>query len=79
MADDEYERDPRLTDLIKQRAYGLWEKEGRPMDRDRQHWLQAEREVMLGVGLRPPTQANSGHVGGTPGALATGSIGRQMD
>ena len=33
------------ADRIRQRAYELWEGEGRPEDRADEHWLQAEREV----------------------------------
>ena len=29
----------------RQRAYELWEQEGRPDGRDREHWLQAEAEI----------------------------------
>lgn len=31
--------------LIRQRAYELWEAEGRPAGRESAHWEQAEREV----------------------------------
>jgi len=34
-----------LTQRIQQRAYELWEKEGRPQGREHAHWQQAEREV----------------------------------
>ena len=30
---------------VQQRAYALWETEGRPDGRDRAHWEQAEREL----------------------------------
>ena len=30
---------------IRQRAYAIWEEEGRPSGRDIEHWLKAEREV----------------------------------
>jgi hypothetical protein len=30
--------------LLQQRAYAIWESEGRPHGRDREHWEQAERE-----------------------------------
>ena len=30
--------------LIRERAYQLWEQEGRPEGRDLDHWLRAERE-----------------------------------
>ncbi len=31
--------------LIQQRAYELWENEGRPQGREQEHWQQAEREI----------------------------------
>ena len=34
-----------LQQRIQQRAYELWEKEGRPQGRDHAHWQQAEREL----------------------------------
>jgi len=27
-------------------AYLIWEKEGRPLDREKEHWLQAECQLM---------------------------------
>jgi hypothetical protein len=27
-------------------AYFIWEKEGRPLDRAREHWLQAETQLL---------------------------------
>jgi hypothetical protein len=32
-------------DSIRQRAHRIWEDEGRPEGRDREHWDQAAREV----------------------------------
>jgi hypothetical protein len=32
-------------DPIADRAYQLWESEGKPEGRDIDHWLQAEREI----------------------------------
>ena len=34
-----------LEEKIRQRAYELWEQEGRPDCRHREHWLQAEAEI----------------------------------
>lgn len=34
---------------IQHRSYQIWEKEGRPHGRDREHWFRAEREL-AGVG-----------------------------
>jgi hypothetical protein len=33
---------------IRQRAYAIWEREGRPEWRDQEHWDQARREIELG-------------------------------
>jgi hypothetical protein len=30
---------------IRERAYAIWEGEGRPMDRADSHWLRAEAEI----------------------------------
>jgi hypothetical protein len=35
-------------DQIKQRAYEIWDKGGRPHGLDREHWDQAARELMNG-------------------------------
>ena len=40
-----------LERRIQQRAYELWENEGRPHGREQDHWQQAEREIM-GRGAR---------------------------
>ncbi|MEW5729112.1 MAG: DUF2934 domain-containing protein [Pseudomonadota bacterium] len=81
--------DPRLRDVIKQRAYGMWERAGRPSGRDLEYWLQAEQEVMQGHGFAnteptaPPLAGEhpgaSARLGGTPGNLTMPSKGRQLD
>lgn len=35
-----------IQDLIRTRAYQLWEADGRPDGMERQHWLAAEEEVL---------------------------------
>jgi hypothetical protein len=35
-----------LQAQIRQRAYELWEREGRPEGCDHAHWQQAEREIV---------------------------------
>ena len=45
---DRRRRHPAGVDLqarIQQRAYELWERDGRPEGRDHAHWQQAEREI----------------------------------
>ncbi len=36
---------------IADRAYEIWLKEGRPKDRELDHWLEAERQIRHGKGL----------------------------
>lgn len=35
---------------IQLRAYQIWKEEGRPEDRDKEHWQQASDEVMIARG-----------------------------
>ncbi|WEK06082.1 MAG: DUF2934 domain-containing protein [Candidatus Devosia phytovorans] len=34
-----------MENQVKQRAYQLWEADGRPEGKDKQYWLAAEAEV----------------------------------
>ena len=43
--------DTGIVEAIRRRAYELWEAEGRPEGRERDHWLQAELEIL---GQAPP-------------------------
>lgn len=38
-------------ETIRRRAHAIWEAEGRPEGRDREHWLQAEAEIAGGPGF----------------------------
>lgn len=38
---------------IKERAYHIWENEGRPHGRDREHWERASREIEAEAKKRP--------------------------
>ena len=38
--------DPELRHRIEERAYALWEADGRPEGRALDHWLQAEQEIV---------------------------------
>jgi hypothetical protein len=42
---------------IAVRAYEIWEKQGRPHGRDREHWLQAAAELAKIEGARKPKPA----------------------
>jgi hypothetical protein len=43
-----------LEARIRERAHRLWEQEGQPEGRDREHWAEAERQVMLEQGMGEP-------------------------
>ena len=38
--------DPKLRARIEERAYSLWESDGRPEGRALDYWLQAEQEIL---------------------------------
>ena len=39
-------REASLQEQIARRAHELWEQEGRPPGRDREHWLAAEEQIL---------------------------------
>lgn len=39
----------KLNQLIRERAYYIWESKGKPNGQDQRIWLQAEREVLARV------------------------------
>jgi hypothetical protein len=41
-----------VAERIRQRAYEIWEREGRPEGREQEHWEQAEREIAKARGAR---------------------------
>ena len=41
-----------LQQRVQQRAYELWESEGRPEGREQDHWLQAQHEIAKGLKSR---------------------------
>ena len=41
-------------DRIERRAYELWERDGRPEGRDKEHWQQAEQEIAAEQGGEEP-------------------------
>ncbi len=45
---------PDTESIIRERAYALWERSGRPHGRDKDHWFQAAKEVAITV---PPPGA----------------------
>jgi len=53
---------------ISKRAHQIWEAEGRPHGRDRQHWEQAAREIAEEKTLRSQQAAAMGADAGIHGA-----------
>ena len=49
-------------DLIRQRAYEIWEQSGRPDDKAVEHWRQAEEEIYKRFG-RPRKGARERRTG----------------
>ena len=45
-----------IDTLIRERAYAIWEREGKPAGRERQHWEQAAREVLAAADAPKPPQ-----------------------
>ena len=41
-------------ELVKKRAYEIWEAEGRPWGRDAEHWQQAFEEIFNDSAISPP-------------------------
>ncbi|MFZ5676370.1 MAG: DUF2934 domain-containing protein [Pseudomonadota bacterium] len=59
--------DTSKTEMIRQRAYAIWESEGKPIGRDQEHWERASREIEAG-GERDDSQ------GGAPEAVLSGEL-----
>jgi hypothetical protein len=38
--------DPAWEQKVRERAYAIWEREGRPEDRTNEFWFRAERELL---------------------------------
>jgi hypothetical protein len=70
--------DADLHERIRQRAYQLWEEEGRPEGRAESHWHRAEAEV---AGVNPGAEAPPGTSGAgehvCPTCGGTGRVGRK--
>jgi hypothetical protein len=56
---------------IQMRAYHIWEGEGRPQGREREHWLRAEAEILSRKPAKTATSAKpNGVVRTVPAAKA---------
>lgn len=71
-----------MEEKIRERAYAIWEEEGRPEGREQEHWERAAREFghlgdqhrHSGNGLTSSLQSGGTIPGSGPGA-SMGSIG----
>ena len=52
----EQERD---LELVRVRAYEIWEREGRPEGRDLEHWREAEHDMEVEFRIGFPDALNS--------------------
>ncbi|UAX98044.1 DUF2934 domain-containing protein (plasmid) [Ensifer adhaerens] len=67
-------------ELIRRRAYAIWESEGCPDGEDRRHWEQASRE--MAKRKRPPSSQEADSATGTvvaPSTAPRGAAGRPAD
>ncbi len=46
-----------FEELVRARAYELWESEGRPLGRDAEHWLASEQATRAELALAAPAKA----------------------
>ena len=59
---------------IRERAYSLWEQEGRPDGREWDHWERASHEVLAGARIETPLSVVTGGRG--PAKVAKTTKGR---
>lgn len=67
--------DSDVEELVRRRAYAIWESEGRPEGRREEHWHRARGE-MHGLEDAPASAARPAHVapaGGRPQVTRAGS------
>jgi hypothetical protein len=53
------------SERIRQRAYVIWQREGRPEGREQEHWRQAEAEIEaedVAGGETPPSDVGPGGI-----------------
>lgn len=63
------------VELIRARAYEIWEQNGRPVGLEKQHWAQAEREFLDAAALLAGAQS----VGRRVGEESPSGIDRRSD
>lgn len=58
--------DKELDERIRERAYAIWEEEGRPEGNDYHHWLRAVEELRTEAGQAPAADAAETMAGTAP-------------
>lgn len=64
---------------VRERAYQIWEEEGRPQGRDAHHWQQAAAEFADARRDNAPADPREARAAGAPEAAATPIRGIGMD
>jgi hypothetical protein len=62
--------DENVERLIRDRAYDIWEEEGRPAGRDVEHWLRACQEIAAEQGVTPADDSTGSDTTGSGEAPA---------
>ena len=67
---------PVQESLVRKRAYEIWEKQGHPHGKDKEHWEQASRELSASRGSDAALAASE-----TPAAQSRGPVanGKRRD
>ncbi|HEX7006712.1 MAG TPA: DUF2934 domain-containing protein [Alphaproteobacteria bacterium] len=68
-------------DEIRKRAHEIWEQEGRPDGRDKDHWDRAERELMASVPVMAaevPVKLSRTKAAAAPKAAVTRNAGSRV-
>ena len=68
-------------ELIRRRAYEIWEREGRPEGQERRHWELASREIAEHERLPPNSQTGDDQTGTivAPSTAPRGEAGRPSE
>jgi len=56
----EHSSENEREERIRERAHGLWEQDGRPDDKDKEHWDRAASELDGGSQAPPSSKMNGG-------------------
>ncbi len=69
--------DETILQKVRERAYAIWEREGRPDGRDREHWTMAEKEVTpMSLSAKPVKKAANGAAKAAPKTRAASAAAK---